>query len=84
MGSQGDARDSGDPNAGALYYTARTVVFADVVESVRLIQRDELTAAKRMRSLLLEAAHDIVPKNHGHLLQRLGDGQDDAGQQTRP
>jgi len=74
MGSQGDARDSGDPNAGALYYTARTVVFADVVESVRLIQRDELTAAKRVRSMLLEAAHEIVPKNFGRLLQRLGDG----------
>ena len=74
MGSQGDTRDGGDMNAGALYYTTRTVVFADVVESVRLIQRDELTAAKRMRSLLLEAAHEIVPKHYGHLLQRLGDG----------
>ena len=74
MGTEGDTRTSGDPIASALYYTARTVVFADVVESVRLMQRDELTAAKRMRALLLEAAHEIVPRNNGHLLQRLGDG----------
>ena len=73
MGTQGDAH-SDDKTAGALYYTARTVVFADVVESVRLMQRDELTAANRMRELLLEAAEEIVPRNHGHLLQRLGDG----------
>jgi TolB-like protein len=45
-----------------------------VVESVRLMQRDELTAAQRMRALLLEAVEEIVPTNHGHLLQRLGDG----------
>ena len=74
MGTRGNTRTSGDPDAAALYYTARTVVFADVVESVRLMQRDELTAAKRMRALLLEAAHEIVPRSNGHLLQRLGDG----------
>src|SRR5436190_7754380 len=62
------------PTPSALYYTARTVVFADIVESVRLMQRDELTAAGRMRALLLEAAEEIVPRNNGHLLQRLGDG----------
>jgi adenylate cyclase len=74
MGSTGDTRRSGKPTACALHYTARTVVFADVVESVRLMQRDEFTAAARMRALLLEAADEIVPGNHGHLLQRLGDG----------
>jgi class 3 adenylate cyclase/TolB-like protein/tetratricopeptide (TPR) repeat protein len=74
MGTKGDKRHTGDSTGGALYYTARTVVFADVVESVRLMQRDELTAAHRMRALLLEAVEEIVPANHGHLLQRLGDG----------
>jgi adenylate cyclase len=74
MGTKGDKRHTGDSTGGALYYTARTVVFADVVESVRLMQRDELTAAQRMRALLLEAVEEIVPTNHGHLLQRLGDG----------
>jgi adenylate cyclase len=57
-----------------LHYTSKTVVFADVVESVRLMQRDELAAANRIRSLLVEAANEIVPRHKGHLLQRLGDG----------
>ena len=74
MGTKGDIRRTGDPSAPALHYTARTVVFADVVESVRLVQRDEFTAAQRIRTLLLEAAEEIVPRNQGHLLQRLGDG----------
>ena len=75
MGTKGDSRQSGNPPAFALHYATRTVVFADVVESVRLIQRDEFTAAQRIRALLLEAANDIVPGNRGHLLQRLGDGE---------
>jgi class 3 adenylate cyclase len=74
MRSQDDTPQSGDPPAFALHYASRTVVFADVVESVRLMQRDEYAAAQRIRALLLEAANDIVPQNRGHLLQRLGDG----------
>ena len=74
MTTSGDPPHIGQSHVDALYYTARTVVFADVVESVRLIQRDEIAAARRMRGLLLEAAEEIVPRNHGHLLQRLGDG----------
>jgi class 3 adenylate cyclase/TolB-like protein/Tfp pilus assembly protein PilF len=58
----------------ALHYANKTVMFADVVESVRLIQRDEIAAATRIRRLLLEAANEIVPAHRGHLLQRLGDG----------
>jgi len=58
----------------ALHYANKTVMFADVVESVRLIQRDEIAAASRIRKLLLEAANEIVPAHRGHLLQRLGDG----------
>jgi len=58
----------------ALHYANKTVMFADVVESVRLIQRDELAAASRIRKLLLDAANEIVPAHRGHLLQRLGDG----------
>lgn len=57
-----------------LRYTRRTVVFADVVESVRLMQRDELAAAGRIRGLLLEAASETIPRHGGQLLQRLGDG----------
>lgn len=74
MSTDGGKECTGGPTPSALYYTAKTVVFADIVESVRLMQRDELAAAKRMRALLLEAAEEIVPANRGHLLQRLGDG----------
>src|SRR4029079_1818081 len=44
-----------EPTPGALYYTARTVVFADIVESVRLMQRDEVPAAGGRRALRLHA-----------------------------
>jgi adenylate cyclase len=60
--------------ADVLRYATRTIVFADVVESVRLMQRDELAAAARIRELLLEAANLTIPRHRGHLLQRLGDG----------
>ena len=61
-------------SADALRYATKTIVFADVVESVRLMQRDELAAAARIRELLLEAANRTIPRHRGHLLQRLGDG----------
>ena len=44
----------------ALHYAHKTVMFADVVESVRLIQRDEIAAASRIRKLLLEAANETA------------------------
>ena len=74
MGTTSDTPQTGNPPEFALHYATRTVVFADVVESVRLMQRDEFNAAQRIRALLLEAANVIVPENRGHLLQRLGDG----------
>jgi len=64
----------GDPSASSLHYAREIVVFADVVESMRLMQRDELGAAERIRALMIEAAQDIIPRHHGKLLQRLGDG----------
>ncbi len=74
MGTKGDTPLIGSTPALALHYAKRTVVFADVVESVRLMQRDEFSAAQRIRAFLLEAADEIVPGSQGHLLQRLGDG----------
>lgn len=70
----GEVRARTRPSADVLHYASKTVVFADVVESVRLMQRDELTAAARIRDLLLEAANETIPRHRGHLLQRLGDG----------
>lgn len=74
MGSPNDRSTGGASSADVLHYARRTVVFADVVESVRLIQRDEFAAAGRIRDLLLEAANETIPRHQGHLLQRLGDG----------
>src|SRR5208282_4603680 len=74
MGSARRPSSGGKPSVEALHYARRTVVFADVVESVRLMQRDEFAAAARIRDLLLEAANSIIPRHRGELLQRLGDG----------
>ncbi len=62
------------PASATLRYEKRVIVFVDVVESVRLMQRDELAAAQRIRALLIGAAQDIIPAHQGRLLQRLGDG----------
>lgn len=57
-----------------LHVETTTIMFADVVESVRLMQQDELTAVKRVRELLRQIATDIVPLHSGIVLERRGDG----------
>jgi len=74
MGSASNVSTGSRASADVLHYATRTVVFADVVESVRLMQRDEFAAAGRIRDQLLEAANETIPRHRGHLLQRLGDG----------
>ena len=49
MGSASDVSKGGRASADLLHYASRTVVFADVVESVRLMQRDEFAAAARIQ-----------------------------------
>lgn len=53
--------------------TEATVMFVDVVESVRHVQRDEAGAVRRMRALMAEAA-PLVAQHHGQVVERLGDG----------
>ena len=74
MGGRSRMSASLGASADVLRYASKTVVFADVVESVRLMQRDELAAAARIRDLLLTAANHTIPRHRGHLLQRLRDG----------
>ena len=50
-----------------------TVVFVDVVESVRHVQRDERGSIERMRALM-QAAADLVTEHKGQVIERLGDG----------
>lgn len=51
-----------------------TIMFADVVESVRLIEQDELANVTRIRALLKHLAEEVVPKHKGTVLERRGDG----------
>ena len=51
-----------------------TIMFADVVESVRLIEQNEVGNVVRIRSLLKHLAQETVPAHQGAVLERRGDG----------
>ncbi len=57
-----------------LHIETTTIMFADVVESVRLIEQDELRSINRIRALFGSFADDVVPTHQGKLLERRGDG----------
>lgn len=54
--------------------TAATIVFADIAESVRIVEAGGQPAVERMRALLSKVAQDAVPLHGGRLVQRMGDG----------
>jgi adenylate cyclase len=51
-----------------------TIMFVDVVESVRLIEQDEFENVQRIRSILVGLAEYTVPSFDGIVLERRGDG----------
>lgn len=57
-----------------LRYSDRIIAFADVVESVRLIERDEAGAVRRIARLFGEVAVGIVTSHGGSIVERRGDG----------
>ena len=57
-----------------LHIETTTIMFADVVESVRLIEQDELGSVTRIRALLKWLSDAVVPKHSGVVLERRGDG----------
>jgi adenylate cyclase len=57
-----------------LRYSDKTIVYIDVVESVRLMERDEAGAIDRIRRLLARVAGEIVSSHGGVLVERRGDG----------
>ena len=57
-----------------LHVETTTIMFADVVESVRLIEQDELGNVTRIRALLKRLSEEVVPKHSGIALERRGDG----------
>jgi adenylate cyclase len=62
------------PFDAGLHIETTTIVFADVVESVRLIEQDETANVIRIRSLLQRLAEVVAPAHQGTLLERRGDG----------
>jgi len=50
------------------------IVFVDVVESVRLMQQDELGTIQRWRAFVAEVIAHILPTRGGRLVKSLGDG----------
>jgi class 3 adenylate cyclase/tetratricopeptide (TPR) repeat protein len=59
---------------GDIPRVVRTVLFVDVVESVRLIQQDEAGAVGRWRSFVDHVVHQLLPGHEGRLVKSLGDG----------
>ena len=53
---------------------AKTVLFADVVDSVRLMEADEEGALQRWFELLRRVEQDILPNRNGRLVKQMGDG----------
>lgn len=52
----------------------KVVLVADLVESVSLMQRDELGVIQRWQAFLAHVTQSILPANEGRLVKSLGDG----------
>jgi hypothetical protein len=61
-------------DAAELHVETTTIMFADVVESVRLIEQDEVANVVRIRTFLKRVAETVVPSHNGIVLERRGDG----------
>lgn len=55
-------------------HATRTLLFADVVESVRLFRQDESRAISHWLGLVDHIGADILPRCGGRLVKRMGDG----------
>lgn len=58
----------------SLQWQRRVIVFADLVESVRLMQRHEADAIERWRHFSATARDTLVPAHGGRVLRTAGDG----------
>lgn len=52
----------------------RAVLLVDIVESVRLMERDEIGTISRWLALVTYVKTEVLPKCNGHLVKSLGDG----------
>lgn len=62
------------PAVADIARVVRTVLVADVVESVRLMQADEAGTVQRWRSFVDHVLHKLLPGHDGRLVKSLGDG----------
>jgi class 3 adenylate cyclase len=52
----------------------RTVLIADLVDSVRLMEEDEDETVQRWRQVVERVERDVLPAHGGRLVKSLGDG----------
>src|SRR4051812_20960492 len=60
--------------AGIIERAVRAILFLDVVESVRLIERDEEHTISRWLAMVEYVEQSIMPDTGGRIVKRLGDG----------
>ncbi len=64
----------GRPASDSPTWVVRTVLFVDVVESVRLMEDNESDMVRRWRQIVGVVEHDILPLHQGRLVKSMGDG----------
>jgi adenylate cyclase len=60
--------------AGEFQHAYRAVLFTDVVDSVRLIERDEEGTISRWLGIVDHIENSVLPGSGGRVVKRLGDG----------
>lgn len=55
-------------------WVVRTLLFVDIVESVRLMEENETGTVQRWRKLVGRVDREILPRYEGRLVKSLGDG----------
>jgi len=53
-------------------WVVRTLLFVDIVESVRLMEENEASTVQRWRQLVKTVDEDILPRFEGRLVKSLG------------
>jgi len=74
-GGGGPAAKGGPGSSDSLELVIRTLVFTDLVESVRLMEANETDLVRRWRKLVCVVERDILPAHSGRLIKNMGDGQ---------
>jgi class 3 adenylate cyclase/TolB-like protein/tetratricopeptide (TPR) repeat protein len=65
---------AGPPSHDNPEWVVRTVLFIDLVESVRLMESDESDAVRRWRQIVATVERDVLPAHSGRLVKSMGDG----------